>query len=212
VSDQTTIYKVMNDNVGFYNAVKHRLPCWRCVVRSTCFSEIKATKRAKYLRYTLRFETPCVESVLVMDFIEIANSDLIIELEIIEAFDIEKLFETAVNYYHAGDSTFKIKAYFMFICVVHRNANYVEQDYDTAYYYLGNIFYFIFKKFDFAIELYSKGIELTTKDSSIFENRGFCFLEINDQNNALNDFRKAKAIDGGYHPDLDKIIDELENR
>ena len=39
----TSIYKIMKNDVDIYNAEKHRLPCWNCLVRPTCFSEKKAT-------------------------------------------------------------------------------------------------------------------------------------------------------------------------
>jgi len=208
--DHTLIWKIMKDDVDIYNAEKHRLPCWNCLVEPMCFSEKKATKRAKYLRYTLSFENPCVESVLAMDLIELANSDLIKPLENIEELDTHKLFNTAVNYFQSGVPEFKETAYVMFICVVHRDANYIWHEYDTAYYYLGNLFYHTFKEIDFAIDLFSKGIDLTIKNTSILEDRGFCFLEKKDLKKALNDFKKAKEIDGGYHPDLEKIIDEID--
>ena len=203
----------MKDGVTLYNNEKHRLPCWNCLVRPTCFTEKKATKRAKYLRYTLWLKNPCIESALVMDLIQLAASDqLITSLSRMEELDTLNLFETAITYFHSGAGEFVATAYVMFINIVHRNAKYIWEDYDTAYYYLGNIYNLYFKKIDFAIDLYSKGIELTTKDPSIFENRGFCYLEKNDIVNALNDFKKAKEINGGTHSDLDKIIDEIENR
>ena len=64
--NHTSIYKIMKDEVDIYNAEKHRLPCWSCVVRPTCFSEKKATKRAKDLRYTLNFKDPCIELILAI--------------------------------------------------------------------------------------------------------------------------------------------------
>jgi tetratricopeptide (TPR) repeat protein len=212
VPNQTSEYRIMKDGVTVYNTEKHRLPCWNCLVKSVCFTEKKATKRAKYLRYTLRFEDPCVESVLAMDLIEFAASDLIIPLSQMDELDTPQLFDTAIIYFQSGVSDFINAAYVMFIFIVHRNAEYIREDYDNAYYYLGNIFHLYFKEIDFAIDLYSKGIDLTTKNSSIFENRGFCYLEKNDIVNALNDFKNAKDIDGGTHPDLEKIIDEIENR
>jgi tetratricopeptide (TPR) repeat protein len=208
----TLIWKIEKDIVDIYNAEKHRLPCWNCLVRRPCFSERKATKRAKYLSYTLNFEEPCIESILALNLIECANSDLITTLERIDRFDISELFDTAVVFYNSYRLKSKITGFAMFICVTQRDPKYIRPGNYTAYHYLGYIFHEILKEIDHAIDLYSKGIELTPEEPSIIENRGFCFLKKNDLKNALDDFERAKKIDGGCHPDLANIIDDIKIR
>ncbi len=82
---------------------------------------------------------------------------------------------------------------------------------DNAYVYLGIIVQDAFKNIDFAIDLYTKSIELTPDDSLSFERRGFCRLGKKDLENALADLKKSGEM-GGYHPDLGEIIIDIENR
>jgi tetratricopeptide (TPR) repeat protein len=210
----TLIWKIKEDIVDIYNTEKHRLPCWNCIARPTCFSEKKATKRANYLRYTLNFKEPCIESILALNLIECANSDLITTLEWIDRTDIPELFDTAVTLYNSSRPKSIIAGIAMFICVTQRDPNYIRPGNYTAYHYLGYLYHGLsnLKQIDLAIELYSKGIELTPEEPSIIENRGFCFLLKDDLKNARNDFERAKKIDGGCHPDLANIINDIKNR
>lgn len=41
----TSKYKIMKDNVDIYNAEKHRLPCWNCMVRSLPLFWVEASKK-----------------------------------------------------------------------------------------------------------------------------------------------------------------------
>jgi hypothetical protein len=56
----------MKEEVDLYNSEKHKMPCWKCKVKKICFSEKKATKRAKYLKYTIELKKPCIEAILTL--------------------------------------------------------------------------------------------------------------------------------------------------
>jgi len=212
VLNKPYILRIKKDNVDFYNAEKHKLPCWNCLVKTTCFNEKKATKRAKYLRYTLNFNTPCMESILAIKYLIYANSDLIIPLDQIKRMPISDLFDTAINYILSSAGKNKVTGFVMMICVVHRDANYISYDNQTAYQSLGHLFHYTLNEIDIAIELFSKSVELTTKDTSIFEDRGFSYLKKNDFIRALNDFNEAIKNNGGCHPDLEYIIEDVKDR
>ena len=210
--NQTMRLQIKKDNVDFYNAEKHRLPCWNCLVRKPCFDEKKATKRAKYLRYTLIFDKLCVESILAIYYLFYANYDLIIPLFRIKKMPISDLFEIASNYINSSNMKMKKTGFVMAICVFHRNANYISKDYQTAYQLLGYFFQYALNEIDIAIEVFSKSIELTSKESLIFEDRGFCYLMKHDFDGALNDLSESVKNNGGYHPDLADIIKDVKDR
>ncbi len=77
-------YKITDKEVDVYNENKHKLPCINCLVRANCFSEKQATKRAKYLRYTVKLNNPCPQAILIMGYIGFAamnKSYLVLSLE-----------------------------------------------------------------------------------------------------------------------------------
>jgi len=213
----TSKNEIKKDDVDIYNAEKHRLPCWECPVRPVCFSEKKATKRAKYLRYTVEFKTPCIESILAMGIINIANSDLLITpLNEIDDMTISELSKDSFYLFTGieGDlidgPKFGPEMYVMLILITQRDSNKFENDFANAYYSLGDIFQSYFKEIDHAIDLYSKAIDFKPEEPGILYNRGCCFFEKNDFKNALNDFKKVKEIDGEQLYDLADTIEECE--
>jgi tetratricopeptide (TPR) repeat protein len=206
-------YKITNKNVEFYEAKKPNLTCSNCLVRPSCFYEKKATKRSKHLRYTVELKDPCIEALLKMELTRWAADDtLVIPVKKMHDLGIKKLFDDAVYYFHTGHSDFLKAAYLMFITVIEKDPQYISEDSDTAYQYLAMIFEDQFEDMDSAIKLYSKSIDLAPKDSLCFENRGFCYLKKKELKNGLADLKRAKSMNGGYHPDLKNIIDDLENR
>lgn len=213
----TSKYKIMKDDLYIYNAEKHRLPCWNCIVRSTCFSEKKATKRAKNLRYTVKFEKSCIESILAMDLIYMAYSNLLISsLSEFDDMTISELSDVAFDLFIAteGDLAdgreYGPEAYALFISLTQRDSNRFEDEFAYVYYQLGRIFRFYFEEIDHAINLYSKAIDFKPDISDFFEYRGECFFKKNDYKNALNDFKKALEIDGETFYYLKDTIEECE--
>ena len=164
-------YKIMKDDVDIYDSEKHRLPCWNCLVRPTsCFSEKKATKRAKHLKYTVEFKKPCIESILAMDIINMANSGLLISsLNEIDDMNISELSQDATYLFQGTVADLMDgqevgpTAYAMFIRLTQRCSNKFEDELFGAYYTLGDIFHDYFKEIDYAIDLYSKAIDLNQK-------------------------------------------------
>jgi tetratricopeptide (TPR) repeat protein len=212
------MYEIPKEEVDFYNSEKRRLPCWECLVKSTCFKE-KKHRESDDLGYTVELGNPCIDAILTMDLIEHAD-ELEIPLWFLDEKDTETLFDDALyscdvdppsscggNYIEVG--------YAMFIRIVQRDPNYVYNGYDTAYYNLGNIFISEFGDFDNAIELYSRAIDLVSNRADAFEKRGRCWLEKKGKKylkNALADFKKAIAIDESLYPDLKSTIHDIEKR
>ena len=213
----TSKHKIMKNEVDTYNAEKHRLPCWECVVRATCFSEKKATKKAKYLGYTVEFKKPCIECILEMDLINIAISGLLItplhEIEDMNTSVLsEQIFELlmAIETDEIDRGKFGPEAYAMCINLIQRDPNQYEGDFAYTYYCLGEIYFFCFQEIEHAIELYSKAIDFDETDPFVFLARGYCFYNIGDYTNALNDFKKTIEIDRDLF-DLGEEIEECEN-
>jgi tetratricopeptide (TPR) repeat protein len=206
----SVIYKITDKNVDVYNENKHEIPCIDCLVRATCFSEKQATKRAKYLRYTVGLKTPCPEAILVMDKIN-TSKHLVMSIYKMEAMDIDKLFDDAVTYFHTAYKEFYLTSFYMFQTVVEKNPNYLHKDGDNAYYYLGLMYYHVLNELDDAIEHFTKAVVLDPNDCLSFQGRGFCWEEKGDFKKALIDYKKAREIDsGGLHPDIDEIIKRVE--
>ena len=166
------ICKIKKDKVKLYNSEKSMLPCWNCLVQSTCFNEKPATKKAKYLRYTVTFTEPCLEANLVMDLIEIPKDYHEFSLKKMNGMKIEDLFRCAVRYFHAG-SKHTISSYLMFIKIIQKDPNYISTSYGIAHYYLGNIMSQT-SRIENAIELYTKAIDLEPEYAAAIEERGFC--------------------------------------
>lgn len=199
MSTNTRTYEIDNQNVNFYNAEKHKLPCWKCKVRETCFKENIAIE-SDDKDSTVTLDKPCVDAILTMDLIDLADG-LEAPIEFIDKKDLATLFNDALyacdlDHPSTIGETFTQVGYAMFIRIVQRDPNYVHNGYDTAYYRLGNLFVSVFKDFDNAIDLYSRAINLTTQRGDAYMKRGYCWLEKNDSEKALADFRKAIQIDG----------------
>jgi hypothetical protein len=214
-------YTIRNDNVDLYEIKKNKLPCIECLVRPTCFREKKATKKAKYLRYTVELEEPCFEAFLIMDLIDLhADYFSVVCNRNDLQLDVDSLFNNAVCYFNKwhpkfiNDVYFQFvyTSYFLFLNVIDRDPYYVKNGTETAYNYLGMIFQDYFKVIDWAINLYSKSINLTPNNSRSFENRGFCYLKKQDLNNGLADLNKSKIMSDGQDLKLNEIIKDVENR
>ena len=67
MSSNLASYRITDKNVDVYQEFKNNLPCINCNNSATCFSEKQATKRAKYLKYTVELSDPCPEAKLEMD-------------------------------------------------------------------------------------------------------------------------------------------------
>ena len=165
-----------------------------CIVRPTCFSEKKATKNAKYLGYTVKFEKPCTKCILAMDLINMEISNLLITpLNEIDDMSISEMSEdgscllNAIEADLADGVKFGPEAYAMYISITQRNSDKCEDEFAYAYYRLGSIFYHYFKEFDHAINLYSRAIDLDQEEATLFEERGDCFYNNGEYKNALND-------------------------
>lgn len=217
VINHSSIYQIKKDGVDIYNAQKHRIPCWSCLVGPSCFNEKKATNRAKYLRYTIKFEKPCINCILAMDLINLAISGLLItplhEIEEIKTSELSKqIFELtdAIEKYEIDGEKFGPEAYAKCISLIHRDPDEYEGDFAYAYYCLGDIFYFSYQEIEHAIELYSASIDYDNKNPHVLVARGQCFYHVGDYINALNDFKKTAELDGGLY-DLCEEIEECEN-
>jgi tetratricopeptide (TPR) repeat protein len=209
MSSNSMVYKITDKNVDVYNENKHELPCIDCLVRATCFSEKQATKRAKYLRYTVGLKTPCPEAILIMDKID-TSKNLVMSIFKMEAMDIDKLFDNAISYFHTDYKGFLLTSFYMFQTVVEKNPNYLNKDGDNAYYYLGLMYDRNLNELDTAIKHFTKAVELDPNDGPSFEGRAFCWMDKGDLNKALIDLKRAKKIGrGGLHPDIDEIIKEV---
>jgi tetratricopeptide (TPR) repeat protein len=214
-----SVYKIMKDAVDIYEAEKHRLPCWNCVVGPMCFNEKKATKRAKYLGYTVEFRDRCTDSILAMDLIYMAMSKLLeLSLAEIDNMTISELMQEATELYAAinGDladgKEFGPTMYASFISITQRDANNSKIDVSWAYNHLGEIFKFNFGEIDHALELYNKAIELNPEAADNFAERGDCFYVKEDYKSALNDFKKAKELDKENMGYLNHIIEKCERK
>ena len=185
------VYKITDKNVDVYIKNKHKLPCINCIVRPTCFSEKQATKRAKYLRYTVGLKTPCPEAILVMDKIDASQYPIISIFEM-EAMNIDKLFDDAVNYFHTQYEEFYLTSFYMFQTIVEKDPNYLNEDGDNAYYYLGLMYDHVLNDLDAAIEHFTKAVELDPNDYLSFQGRGSCWEQKGDLKKAAIDFKKAK--------------------
>jgi tetratricopeptide (TPR) repeat protein len=210
MSSNSMAYKITDKNVDVYNENKHELPCFDCLVRATCFSEKQATKRAKYLRYTVGLKTPCPEAISVMDKID-TSKHLVMSIYEMEAMDIDNLFDDALRNYHTQYKQFYLTSFYMFHTVVERTPNYLNKDGDNAYYYLGLMYYHVLNDLDAAIEHFTKAVELDPNDCDSLLNRAFCWEEKGDFRKALNDFKTAKKIGSCELPyDIDEIISRLK--
>jgi tetratricopeptide (TPR) repeat protein len=137
----------------------------------------------------------------------------------VDTNEINELFHKAVEYFNRIDAK---KAYKMFQKIIEKDPKFSIDiggyTSDNPYYYMGLCHQFYLHDFETAIEYYTKSVELSPNDVSSYESRGFCWLEVNKYDLALEDFRQATKLDdslgGGtnIHPDLDNIIIEVENR
>ncbi len=206
-------FRNTNKNIRKNKKNKKKLPCIACVVRAACFSEKQATKKAKYLRFTLKFTDLCAEAMSVLRLINAAK-DLVMSFEEMEAMDIDNLFVKAVEYFNMNFGKYDVTSFFMFQTVIEKNPDYLSpQNGDNAYYYLASLYNNWIGYSDDAIEHFTKAVELAPYDCESFEKRGFCWEKKGDLKKALVDFKKAKEIDdnrGLIHPDIDEIIKETE--
>lgn len=210
MSSNSIAYKITDKNVDVYNDNKHRLPCINCIVRATCFSEKQATKRAKYLRYTVGLKTPCPEAISVMDKID-TSKYIVMSIYEMEEMDIDNLFADALNYFHIGIKEYSLTSFYMFQTIVRINPNYLHNGGDNAYYYLGLMYYLNLNKLDTAIEYFTKAVELNPNDCDSLLHRAYCWEEKGDFRKALIDFKTAKKIDScDLPPNIEEIIRGLE--
>lgn len=222
MSSNLVSFKITDKNIELYKSIRHKLPCFKdnCFVFSMCFKEKQATKKAKYLRYTVKLNDPCPQANLIMKYISSASvfppltiSDLVLSIEKMDEMDINELFDKAVIHFNSFFFLFKLASYFMFMKVIEEDPKYAKDGYD-AYFYLGWIFEDI-NQIDFAIELYTESIALNPDESFSFEKRGLCLLKKKDLKNALPDLKKAEAIAkgiDGYYLHLSALIKDAENR
>ena len=211
MSSNSMVYKITGKNVDVYIKNKHKLPCITCMVRATCFSEKQATKRAKYLKYTVGLKTPCPEAILIMDKIN-TSKYLVMSIYEMEAMNIDKLFDKAVSNFNTHYKEYYLTSFYQFQTIVKKNPNYLNQDGDSAYWYFGMMYNGV-NKLDAAIEHFTKAIELNPNHCLSFEGRGFCWEKKGDFKNALIDFKKAKKINPDeVHPDIDEIIKRVKDQ
>lgn len=210
-------YKILKKDVKIYNAEKHKLPCWECVVRPTCFDEKEATKGAKFLRYTVQFKKPCIEAILAMDLINMANSNLLIStLDEINKMSISDLFKVGFEQFLLVEAGFidgqeyGPEAYALFISLSQRKSNKFADNFASAYHHLGRIFRDYFKERDHAISLYSKAIKFRPEIPEYYEERGGCYHMIGDFKNALNDYKNAVKINIEIGPYLEDAIEDCK--
>jgi tetratricopeptide (TPR) repeat protein len=208
-----TIFSILKNDVDFYNAEKHRLPCMNCIDKFACFREIKNDN--EYIIYTVGFEKLCIEAIISMDHILRAKSGLKTSLKKIDKMSISELFNNALTFYGQEDPRIGLTDYtgfVMFVSVVLRDANYIHNMKKTAYHYLGRIYELYDKCYQHAIDLYSKAINLTPKDHESFMARGFCFLKTLDLKNAIDDFKKVNELCGKFPLDLKNVVDDVNKR
>ena len=206
-----TVYKISEADLNTYDSEKHRLPCWNCIVRAVCFTEKKANKHDKYLRYTLIFDSPCLRQILAWNLFYLAKRNSQINLKNIDTLKTTKIFKEAVSLFNSKWVNKRLAAHIMFIIIFQKDPDFKDKGEDTAYYYLGWNYYKIYKEYDVAIELYSKGIELSPKNKKIYEHRGYCFLLKKNLKSAKADFEKAKKL-GSETPYLDELIMDVSDR
>lgn len=151
--------------------------------------------------------------------INIANKDLLIEssLNEIDDMNISELYYEASHTLHGItlkiiDAKYEPEVYAMFIRITQRGSDKFENELIFAYDRLGHFFHHYFEEIDYAIDLYSKAIDLNPErpDPDTLEARGDCFSMKNDYKNALNDYKKALEMDGEYNSYLANIIEEFE--
>jgi tetratricopeptide (TPR) repeat protein len=211
-------YTITKDFVNIYEAEKHKLPCWDCKNKPTCFSELKSIDRVKDEKYTVKFRKPCIDSILAMDIINMAMSGILkIPLYEIDEMEISELSKMAFELFNAIEADLADgqelgpSAYALFIRITQRDSVKPE-DMSYAYYRLGHIYHLYFKEFDHAITLYSRAINLKPEIPDIIVERGNCFYMQGDYNNALNDFKRAVEIGGKQWDYLENTIEECEAR
>ena len=215
MSSNLASYRITDKNVDVYKEFKNNLPCINCNDSVTCFSEKQATKRAKYLKYTVELSDPCPEAKLEMDQIINLARDLVTPLPKMNEMDIDDLFDTAVYYYRYRDLNTLFTSFFMLKKVIEKNPEYMnDKDGDNAHYYLAQLYRNLFKEpnLDAAIEHYTKGLELYPNDAVSIEARGGCWMGKKNLKNALADWKKALAI--GHHGlgITSDDIKDIENR
>ena len=168
MSEHPAIYKITDKNVDAYEAYRDKLPCFAkfCAVTPLCFSERQATKRAKYLRYTVKFRDLCAEAFLIMHFIDMlpkVESDLEVSIKEMDKMPIDELFEESI-YYFEGDLHDNSKAlwtpYFMLIKVIEKDPNFVDDYGENPYYYLGKIYSEIFGENTFVTNSFESSIKI----------------------------------------------------
>lgn len=103
----------------------------------------------------------------------------------LEPNDPEKRQIRAIFYVNVGKCQEAILEYK--VCIFLRDTQY------EYYYNLANVYYDT-NQYGIAIDYYSSAIKLNQNDSAILTNRGICYLKNNDQEQALNDFKKALSI------------------
>lgn len=219
--NQSIVFKIFKNKVDFYNSEKPILPCWNCLVRPSCFNEKKAIKGQKNIVYFLRFSKPCIDSILAINYLFFGKYSLVTLLNQVQNIPTPDLFLKASNHILSENNiNNNIEGFFLMMCVFKRDANYISYNYKTIYKcYFGTVyqafgyfFHHTLKKVDFAIKFFSESIELTSKDSLIFEDRGFCYLKKNDFVRALNDLNVSLSNSGGHNPELKIIIEDAKKR
>jgi tetratricopeptide (TPR) repeat protein len=216
MSNKLVSFRITDKNVDVYQEFKNNLPCINCNNSATCFLEKQATKRARYLKFTVELSDPCPEAKLEMDQIINLARDLVIPLPKMNEMDINDLFYKAVNYYYSHrDLESGFTSFFMFKKVIEKNSEYISyEEGDNAHYYLAQLYHNLFKEpnWDAAIEHFTKGLELYPNDAISFEARGVCWIAKKNLKNALADWKKALAIGHEGLSITSDDIKDIENR
>ena len=142
-------------------------------------------------------------------------SGLVDTIEVIKASDTDTLFFHALIYLNTSLHEYKKTAFVMFQEIVKRDPNYRSPDGDTAYYYLGNIGRMSLQKIEWAIEQYTKAIEIDPVDFWSLHSRGLCWIELENWEQALSDLNRALNLVGGDEkeiPDIEFHIHAAKNK
>jgi tetratricopeptide (TPR) repeat protein len=130
-----------------------------------------------------------------------------------DPIDLQTKFQKAYDYIHNGDPEFSKIGRRILFNIIKTNPNFISEEGDNPYYYLGLYYHDSGKQTKRAIEYFTKAIKLDPKDAESIQERGFCWMDLGEKKKALKDLKKAKLFEdeAGLHPDLDKYINDLSN-
>lgn len=212
MTNYRSVFRITDKSVDMYNKRKHELPCIDCLVRATCFSEKQATKRAKYLRFTVKLGTPCDKALFEMKMLTLAE-DLLIPIDEIEAMNADTLLNKAMGY-RSNDYRELFTGIFMFQTFINKFPNHRKCGF--VYYHLGMTYSIHWWKggLDAAVECLTKSINLNYNVNNAIHNRGMFLREKGELEKALADLKRAQTIDRHYGPAVDirnKVIKDIED-